>query len=147
VVARALDAICTSHGIIWRDNPLQILQKYTEWANAYQENQVTLIYDTMWNGTRIMAENIAKGIHMADKTINVKLFNASNTDKNDILTEVFPSKAIFVGSPTINKGILFSIAGIMAIRVWFKIRKQLHSAVTAGTGMHCRHDDAIKMQI
>jgi len=108
-----LDMICTSHGVIWRDNPLQIVQKYADWANNYQENQITLIYDTMWNGTRIMAENIAKGIRMADDTINVKLYNAANTDKNDILTEVFRSKAVLVGSPTINKGILFSIAGIM----------------------------------
>lgn len=108
-----LDMICTSHGVIWRDNPLQIVQKYSEWANNYQENQITLVYDTMWNGTRVMAENIAKGIRIADDTINVKLYNAANTDKNDILTEVFRSKAILVGSPTINKGILFSIAGIM----------------------------------
>jgi anaerobic nitric oxide reductase flavorubredoxin len=108
-----LDMICTSHGVIWRDNPLQIVQKYAEWANAYQENQITLIYDTMWNGTRIMAENIAKGIHLADDALNVKLYNASNTDKNDILTEVFRSKAVLVGSPTINKGILYSIAGIL----------------------------------
>jgi anaerobic nitric oxide reductase flavorubredoxin len=72
-----------------------------------------------------MAENIAKGIRMADDTINVKLYNASNTDKNDILTEVFRSKAVLVGSPTINKGVLFSIAGILeAIRgLGFKNKK------------------------
>ncbi len=110
-----LDMICTSHGVIWRNNPLQIVQKYTEWAANYQENQITIIYDTMWNGTRIMAENIAKGIKLADKEVNVKLYNAAKTDKNDIITEVFKSKAILIGSPTINKGILFSIAGILEV--------------------------------
>jgi flavorubredoxin len=69
----------------------------------------------MWNGTRIMAENIAKGIRSADDKINVKLFNSSNTDKNDIITEVFKSKAVLVGSPTINKGILYSVAGILEV--------------------------------
>ncbi|HEY3425273.1 MAG TPA: flavodoxin domain-containing protein, partial [Negativicutes bacterium] len=34
-------------------------------------------------------------------------------DKNDVITEIFKSKAILVGSPTINKGVLSSIAGIM----------------------------------
>jgi flavorubredoxin len=110
-----LDMICTSHGVIWRNNPLQIVQKYAEWASNYQENQITIIYDTMWNGTRIMAENIAHGIRIQDDKINVKLFNASNTDKNDIITEVFKSKAILIGSPTINKGILYSIAGILEV--------------------------------
>ncbi|HJZ40054.1 MAG TPA: anaerobic nitric oxide reductase flavorubredoxin [Bacteroidales bacterium] len=108
-----LDMICTSHGAIWRDNPIQIVQKYAEWAAAYQENQITVIYDTMWNSTRIMAENIVRGIRLADENVTVKIYNAANTDKNDILTEVFRSKAILVGSPTVNKGIVHSIAGIL----------------------------------
>ena len=108
-----LDIICTSHGVIWRENPGQIVEKYLEWANDYQENQITIIYDTMWNGTRMMAEKIAYGIKEADKEVNVKLFNLAKTDKNDVITEVFKSKAILVGSPTINRGILVSVAGIL----------------------------------
>ncbi|MDD4679810.1 MAG: anaerobic nitric oxide reductase flavorubredoxin [Clostridia bacterium] len=105
--------ICTSHGILWRDNPLQIVEQYAKWAQDYQENQVTLIYDTMWNGTRRMAEAIAAGIKAEDPEIVVKLYNAGRTDKNDIITEVFKSKALLVGSPTINKGVLTSIAAIL----------------------------------
>lgn len=108
-----LDMICTSHGIIWRDNPLQIVNKYMEWANKYKENQVTLVYDTMWDATRIMAESIAQGIKNVDPSINVKLYNSAKADKNDIITEVFKSKAILVGSSTINKGILSSVASIL----------------------------------
>jgi anaerobic nitric oxide reductase flavorubredoxin len=108
-----LDIICTSHGIIWRDKPVKIVEQYLEWADNYQENQITIIYDTMWNGTRVMAENIANGIKEADKKVNVKLFNLAKTDKNDVITEIFKSKAILIGSPTINKGILVSVAGIL----------------------------------
>lgn len=108
-----VDLICTSHGVIWRDNPTQIIEKYLEWANAYQENQITILYDTMWNGTRIMAESIAKGIKNKDSKVNVKLFNTSKSDKNDMITEIFKSKTILVGSPTINRGILTSIPGLM----------------------------------
>lgn len=108
-----VDLICTSHGIIWRENPTQIVTQYLEWAADYKENQITLLYDTMWNGTRIMAENIAKGIAAADPAVNVKLFNIAKKDKNDIITEIFKSKGILVGSPTINKGILTAVAGIL----------------------------------
>ena len=108
-----VDIICTSHGVIWRDNPTQIIEKYLEWANAYQENQITILYDTMWNGTRIMAESIAKGIKNKDNQVNIKIFNTSKSDKNDIITEIFKSKTILVGSPTINRGILTSTASIM----------------------------------
>ncbi len=108
-----VDMICPSHGVIWRDNPLQIVTKYAEWAANYRENQVTIIYDTMWDGTRKMAESIAKGILEADRDVTVKIFNAARTDKNDIITEVFRSKAILVGSPTVNRGILTAIAAIL----------------------------------
>jgi anaerobic nitric oxide reductase flavorubredoxin len=108
-----LDMICTSHGIIWRDKPEQIVEKYMTWADSYQENQITLIYDSMWNGTRLMAEKIAEGIKDSDDKVNVKLFNLAKSDKNDVISEVFKSKAILVGSPTINKGILVSVAGML----------------------------------
>jgi len=84
-----------------------------QWADNYQENQVTIIYDTMWNGTRVMAEHIAEGIGLSDKTVNVKLYNLAKRDKNDVITEVFKSKAILVGSPTVNKGILTSVAALL----------------------------------
>jgi len=76
-----VDMICPSHGVIWRDNPLQIVKKYVEWANNYSENQITVAYDTMWNGTRRMAEAIAHGIAAADSDVTVKLFNIARSDK------------------------------------------------------------------
>jgi len=108
-----VEIICPSHGVIWRDNPVQIVNKYLEWANDYKENQITILYDTMWNGTRVVAENIATGIKSSDSSVNIKLYNISKTDRSDIITDVFRSKGIVVGSPTINKGILTSVAGIL----------------------------------
>jgi flavorubredoxin len=108
-----LDIICTSHGVIWRDKPEQIVEKYLEWADDYQENQISILYDTMWDGTRLMAEKIAGGITDVDNEVNVKLFNLAKSDKNDVIAEIFKSKAILVGSPTINRGILVSVAGIL----------------------------------
>lgn len=108
-----IDIIATSHGVIWRDNPTQIVEKYLEWAGNYQENQITLLYDTMWEGTRILAENIARGIKKGDPEVEIKLFNTAKTDKNDILTEVFKSKTVLFGSPTINRTILMSMAAIL----------------------------------
>ncbi|GAB6124961.1 anaerobic nitric oxide reductase flavorubredoxin [Humidesulfovibrio idahonensis] len=108
-----LKLICPSHGTIWRDNPMQIVSKYLEWADNYQEHQATIAYDTMWNGTRRMAEAIAEGLNQADPTLTVKLFNAGKADKNDIVTEIFRSKALLVGSPTINRGYLSSLGGLL----------------------------------
>ncbi len=108
-----ISMICPSHGVIWRDNPLQIVTQYLEWTKNYQENQVTIIYDTMWNATRKMAESIAFGIRMVNPELTVKLFNSARSDKTDIIAEVFRSKAVLVGSPTVNNGYLSSIGGIL----------------------------------
>ncbi len=94
-----VNMICPSHGIIWRQDPLQIVNKYLQWSQAYQEDQITIIYDTMWNGTRRMAEAIAAGVRQADGNTNVKLYNAAKTDKNDVLSQIFKSKAIVVARP------------------------------------------------
>lgn len=105
--------ICPSHGVIWKDNPTQIVHQYLAWADNYQENQITLIYDTMWNATRKMAEAIAAGIGKVAPDITVKLMNAAKEDKNDVITEVFRSKAILMGSPTINNGYSYAISGLL----------------------------------
>jgi flavorubredoxin len=108
-----VDMICTSHGVVWRDNPMQIVEKYAEWAGDYQENQITIIYDTMWNSTRRMAEAIAEGIAAEDEEVTVKVYNVARSDKNDVITEVFKSKALLVGCPTVNRALLSSLAGIL----------------------------------
>lgn len=120
-----INMICPSHGIIWRQDPLQIVRQYEKWSQAYQEDQITIIYDTMWNGTRRMAEAIANGIKEVDGKTNLKLYNAAKTDKNDLLTEIFKSKAILVGSPTINRSFLSSLAALldMAKGLAFKQKK------------------------
>jgi len=120
--------ICPSHGIIWRDNPLQIAQKYLEWAADYSENQISIIYDTMWDGTRMLAEHIAKGIKQADDKVTLKLLNISRRDINDVVTEVFKSKAILLGSPTINKGILNAMSALIDMVTGLKFKSKKAAA-------------------
>lgn len=123
-----IDLIATSHGVIWRDNPLQIVEKYSQWANDYQENQITIIYDTMWNGTKILAEKIAEGIGLADQEVVVKVFNLSKSDENDIITEVFKSKTVLVGSPTISNSILHNVAGFIHLMKELKFKNKKAAA-------------------
>ena len=110
-----LDIIAPSHGILWRSKPTEIVEKYLQWADAYQEKQISIIYDTMWNSTRKLAEAIARGIKEARPDLTVKLLNVCKDDKNDITTEIFRSEGILVGSPTINYGISHGTAGLLEL--------------------------------
>jgi flavorubredoxin len=117
-----IDMICPSHGIIWRDNPIQIVNKYLEWANEYKENQITIVYDSMWNATRRIAESIAEGITSVNKDVAIKIINSAKSDKNDIVVEAFKSKIVLMGSSTINNGILSSTASILEMLKGFRFR-------------------------
>lgn len=119
-----IDIIATSHGVIWRDQPMQIVEKYIEWANDYQENQITIFYDTMWNGTKKLAEKIAEGITLEDSDTVVKLYNVAKSDVNDLITEVFKSKTVVMGSPTVGNNILNSMAGFIHYIKLMKFKKK-----------------------
>lgn len=114
-----IDIIATSHGAIWRENPLQIVEKYYEWSQNYQEDQITVVYDTMWEGTKQLAHKISAEISRISPDTRVKIYNISKTNKNDIITEVFKSKAIALGSPTVGGNILSSVGG------WLDFLKEL----------------------
>ncbi len=106
-----VEIIAPSHGVIWRQEPLQIVRKYQEWAAQVPQKRAAILYDTMWEATRHMAEAVGEGL--AAEGVPFKLFHMAVSDRNDVLTEVFRAKAIVVGSPTVNRGVLPTISPIM----------------------------------
>jgi flavorubredoxin len=121
-----VNMIAPSHGVIWRDNPMQIVEKYYEWANNYQEDIVTILYNTMWGATKKMANAIAEGIE--SKGIPTKVYNLGKSDRNDVLTEVFKSKGVLVASSTINNGILSDTAAILEMIKGLKFKNKVAAA-------------------
>lgn len=106
-----IDMICPSHGVLWRKDPLQIVTKYQEWATQTPQKRAVVLYDTMWEATRRMAEAISDGLVQAN--VPHKLLHLAGNDRNDILVEVFKAKAVIIGSPTINKSVLPTILPLL----------------------------------
>lgn len=123
-----IEMIAPSHGAIWRERPFTILEKYNAWAKAYQEDQVTIAYDTMWNGTEAIAHAIAEEIKRQSPATVVKVYNIAKSDKNEVMTEVFKSRAIAVGSPTYINGVLASVTGWLAFLKSLKFKKKRAAA-------------------
>ncbi len=123
-----IDIIAPSHGVIWRDNPTQIVEKYAAWADAYQEDQITIAYETMWEGTAALANAIAGHINELSPETKVKVFNIAKTDKNEIMTEVFKSRAIAVGSPTAGNDVLSGMSGWLSFLKSLKFKNKKAAA-------------------
>jgi len=121
-----VDMIAPSHGVIWRDEPLQIVHKYQEWAAQVPEKRAVIIYDTMWHATRKMAEAIGEGL--GAEGVPCKLFHMAVSDRNDVLTEIFKAKAVIVGSPTVNKGLLGGIMPVLEEMKGLAFRNKIGAA-------------------
>ena len=105
-----IEVIAPSHGVIWRENPVQIIEAYAKWSGNYSEDYAIIVYDTMYEATRKMAEAIEAGLR--SKGVKVKLYNSSVSDMSDLITEIFKAKAIAVGSCTVNNSALTSVVAI-----------------------------------
>lgn len=104
--------ICPSHGVIWRDNPMQIVEAYEKWCSAdNREDQVVIAYDTMWNGTEKIAHAIAEEIGRQSPSTRILVYNIADSDKNDVVAEIFKARAVAVGSPTEINDVLSSVSG------------------------------------
>jgi flavorubredoxin len=121
--------IAPSHGVIWRKDPLQIVKKYREWALQASAKTAVVLYDTMWEGTRRMAEAIGDGL--ASQNVSHKLFHMAVSDRNDVLTEIFKAKAVIIGSPTLNQGILPTVAPILEDLRGLKFQNKIGAAFGA----------------
>lgn len=123
-----INIIAPSHGVIWRENPLEIVGKYAEWADAYQEDQLTIVYDTMWEGTAAIAHEMAEAASRVSPGTVVKIFNCSKADKNEIMTEIFRSRAVAVGSPTVGNDILTSVSSTVHFMKSLKFKNKKAAA-------------------
>ncbi len=105
-----IKTIAPSHGVIWKD-PGRIIEAYVRWAGGVSKPKVLVIYDTMWNSTEIMAQEILKGV--SDSGVEVSLFHLRRNEWSEIVKEVLEARAIVIGTPTLNNGMFPTVGGFL----------------------------------
>jgi len=103
--------IAPSHGVIWRRDPMKIVNAYLSWAKNETKPKVVVVYETMWGSTEKMARKIIEGI--TDTGIDVKLFDAALTNRTVIMKEMLDAKGFIFGSSTHDNDMLPAIAGFL----------------------------------
>lgn len=106
-----IETIAPSHGVIWRKHIAYILSEYKKWASNTTDKKVVIVYDTMWNSTEKIAFSIYEAFE--DAGYRCYMYNLQNTHISDIMTEIINTEYICVGSPTLNKNILPTVAGFL----------------------------------
>lgn len=91
--------IAPSHGFILRKDIQKYINLYeTMSANTRDDKKVTIVYTTIRNNTKKVAENL-KNI-FEENNIQVSVFNADRSDKSVILESIKEADAVFIGSST-----------------------------------------------
>ena len=105
--------VCPDHGPLWRgDGIAHILGRYARWSNPlYRKNKAVVVYDTMWHSTEKMAYAIADGLNAGN--VETVVMPLSGSHRSDVARELLDSKALIVGSPTLNQGMMPSVADVL----------------------------------
>ncbi|MFH1406698.1 MAG: flavodoxin domain-containing protein [Candidatus Omnitrophota bacterium] len=121
-----IDMIAPSHGIIWRKDPMKIVNAYLSWAKNETKKKVVVVYETMWGSTEKMAKAIAEGI--IDAGTEVKVFDINHTDRTEIIKEMLDAKGYIIGSSTHGNDMLPAITGFLQFLKGMKPQNRLGCA-------------------
>ena len=103
-----IDMIAPDHGIIWRRDPGKILQMYLDMANDKADLRVVIVYDTMWHSTEHMTIPLMEGIKSAG--VDVEVVKLRSTPMSIAIKQVWESRAMLIGTPTLNNIMFPSVA-------------------------------------
>ncbi|MBP7055622.1 MAG: flavodoxin domain-containing protein [Candidatus Omnitrophica bacterium] len=118
--------IAPSHGIIWRKDPMKIVNAYASWTKEPTKRKAVIIYETMWKSTEIMAKCIAQGL--VDSGVEVGIHDVTEADHTALVQEMFDAKAFLVGSSTHDNDMLPNIAGFLELLKGFKPKGRIAAA-------------------
>lgn len=117
--------IAPSHGVIWRSKPSKIIQSYLDWSAGKTKQKVVVVFDTMWGSTDKMARAITEGL--ASQGVDVKLLKLRSAVKSEVVAEILESKAVVVGSPTLNNQMYPSLSAFLTYIIGLKPKGKLWS--------------------
>jgi flavorubredoxin len=106
-----IDMIAPSHGVILRGHIGDMLGEYTKWVDHQTEPRAVIIYDSMWGSTEAMAYKLYEGL--VEGGVPVVIRNLKTNHISDIMTDVMRSRAIILGSATINNNVMPTVGSML----------------------------------
>ena len=106
-----IEKIAPAHGPVWRNGTGKVFGNIRKWANLELLDKATIVYGTMWGGTRTMVSAVADGLKAGGLECNA--WNVKITDPSDIIDDILESRLVLVASPTFVSGIYPEVEAIV----------------------------------
>ena len=132
-----IKVIAPSHGIIWRENPQEIIDSYTHFAgcmNGPAEPEITLIWSSMYGNTGKVVDSIIEGVRSTGMTLHVHRVPEDHV--GIILASAWRSSGLIIGMPTYEYEMFPPMAWVLDMfrrkKVWNKKVLRFGSAGWSG---------------
>ncbi|MCI8617250.1 MAG: FprA family A-type flavoprotein [Clostridia bacterium] len=101
--------ICPLHGIIWRNNLEYIIEKYDKWSKYEPEkNSVLIVYSSVYGNTENVVNTLSN--YLGENGIKeIAVYDSSNTDVSQLVSESFKYSNIVIAATTYNLGVFPAI--------------------------------------
>ncbi|BBO76186.1 MBL fold hydrolase [Desulfosarcina widdelii] len=96
-----VEVICPSHGIIWRENPAEIIdhyKRYAEYSKGPAELEVAVVWSSMYGNTKQVLNLVIETLCKRD--IPVHVFQVPGDEIGYILGSAWKSAGLIFGMPT-----------------------------------------------
>ena len=93
--------IAPSHGLIWREKPQEIIQRYINYAgyaSGPAEPEITVVWGSMYGNTREVLNEVIRGVR--SEQVKVHVHQVPNEDVSYVLASAWKSTGIILGMPT-----------------------------------------------
>jgi flavorubredoxin len=96
-----LKIVAPSHGIVWRKDPVKVIEWYKRLAtymNGPQEKEITIVWSSMYGNTQAILQSFIDGVE--SEGLPVHVMQVPQTHESFVLEKVWRSAGIIVGMPT-----------------------------------------------
>lgn len=105
--------ILPSHGPVLKDNINKLIDIYESLSTLEIQNKITIVYSSAYGYTELIG-NVIKDYIGENTNFKVSFLNTSQYSLDYIKKEIETSKALFIGSPTLNRDAVKPIWDVLA---------------------------------
>ncbi|WP_317368670.1 FprA family A-type flavoprotein [uncultured Tyzzerella sp.] len=120
-----IETICPGHGPVLRTDIEKYVEYYKEWCKNDKIDEVVVGYVSSYGYTKILAEEVAKGVEEAG--IKAKVYDLEVANKDEVLANIGVAKGLLIGTPTIADDTLPPVWDILV-----SLNANVHKGLKAG---------------
>jgi flavorubredoxin len=126
-----IKCIAPSHGIVWRKEPMKIVERYLKYArymNGPAEKKIAVIWGSMYGNTKKGLDAVVRGIEAEGVPYSIR--RVPNEDVSYVLADAYESAGLVLAMPTYE----YAMFPPMAYAIDIMKRKHVHGKTVLRIG-------------